>query len=186
MAPPAARSRCLWADRLEAMFGGRQLRQSEKRGDKVGASRAGKTSKRHIVVDGNGLPLGLHVEAGNVHDLKAAIPALESIAVPRRKGRARSRPAGLPPTRAMTASPFAPICGLEASGTPLPKNRLAFAASKPIGIWPPIGGKLSASSPGSTAFAVSVSASSATASSTLASSPLLPSSSACAHFCNRF
>ncbi len=77
------------------MFGGRQLRQSEKRGDKVGASRAGKTSKRHIVVDGNGLPLGLHVEAGNVHDLKAAIPALESIAVPRRKGRARSRPGGL-------------------------------------------------------------------------------------------
>jgi Transposase DDE domain. len=39
--------------------------------------------------------LGLHLEAGNVHDLKAAVPVLKSIWVPRRNGRARSRPGGL-------------------------------------------------------------------------------------------
>ena len=68
------------------------LCESEKRGDKIGRSRAGQTSKRHVVVDGNGLPLGLHLAGGEVHDLKAAIPTLESIQVPRRNGRARSRP----------------------------------------------------------------------------------------------
>jgi len=47
-----------------------------KRGDKVGVSRAGLTSKRHVVVDGQGIPLGLHFDSGAVHDLKAALPTL--------------------------------------------------------------------------------------------------------------
>jgi len=72
-----------------------QLREGKKRGDKIGPSRAGVTSKRHVVVDGNGLPIGLYLDAGNVHDLKAAIPTLNSIRVPRRNGRPRIRPAGL-------------------------------------------------------------------------------------------
>jgi len=53
------------------------------------------TSKRHVVAGGNGVPLGLHLEAGDVHELRAAMPALESIRVPRRNGRARCRPTAL-------------------------------------------------------------------------------------------
>jgi transposase len=41
------------------------------------------------------VPLGLHLAAGDVHDLRAARPALESIHVPRSNGRARCRPTAL-------------------------------------------------------------------------------------------
>ncbi len=47
------------------------------------------------MVDGQGIPLGLHFDSGAVHDLKAALPTLQSICVPRRWGRPRVRPGGL-------------------------------------------------------------------------------------------
>jgi transposase len=53
------------------------------------------SSKRHVVVDGNGLPLALYVSSGAEHDLQAAATTVALISVPRRVGRARTRPLGL-------------------------------------------------------------------------------------------
>jgi transposase len=50
--------------------------------DKVGRSRAETPSKRHGIVDGQGIPLGLHLESASVHELKAALPTLASLRVP--------------------------------------------------------------------------------------------------------
>ena len=88
------------------MRAGWLLRKGQKRGDKVGVTRAGKASKRHVVVDGNGLPLGVCVESGQVADVKAAPLALASIRVPRRQGRPRSRPEGLAADRGYDSRSF--------------------------------------------------------------------------------
>jgi transposase len=45
-----------------------------------------------VVVDGHGLPLGLHVDSAQHHELKLAQMTLETIRVPRRGRRARTRP----------------------------------------------------------------------------------------------
>ena len=80
--------------------------EGEKKGDKVGRSRAGLSSKRHVVVDGNGIPLALHLAGAEVHDLRAAVPTLESIQVPRRNGRARCRPRALAADRGYDSRKF--------------------------------------------------------------------------------
>ena len=46
-------------------------------------------------MEGGGLPVALHLESGKVHDLKAALPTLQALVVPRPRGRARTRPLGL-------------------------------------------------------------------------------------------
>src|SRR5476651_2747375 len=92
LAAPLVRSRCRRTDRLETLRGGRVLREGQKGGDKVGPTRAGKASKRHFVVEGNGLPLACHLAEGNVADITAAPRALAQVKVPRRRGRPRTRP----------------------------------------------------------------------------------------------
>ena len=106
LAAPLARSRCRRTDRLETLRGGRVLREGQKRGDKVGPSRAGKTSKRHFVVEGNGLPLACHLAEGNVADITAAPLALAQVKVPRRRGRPRTRPVGLAADRGYDGKAF--------------------------------------------------------------------------------
>ena len=64
------------------------------------------TSKRHVIVDGRGIPLGLHLESASVHELKAALPTLQSIRVPRRRGRPRVRPDGLAADRGYDSIAF--------------------------------------------------------------------------------
>lgn len=64
------------------------------------------TSKRHVIVDGQGIPLGLHFESASVHELKAALPTLQSIQVPRRRGRPRVRPGGLAADRGYDSIAF--------------------------------------------------------------------------------
>jgi transposase len=64
------------------------------------------TSKRHVIVDGRGIPLGLHLESASVHELRAAVPVLQSIRVPRRRGRPRSRPGGLAADRGYDSIAF--------------------------------------------------------------------------------
>jgi transposase len=64
------------------------------------------TSKRHVIVDGQGIPLGLHLESASVHELRAALPTLESIRVPRRRGRPRTRPGGLAADRGYDSIAF--------------------------------------------------------------------------------
>ena len=40
-------------------------------------------SKRHVLTDGQGIPLSVVITAANVHDMKAAINTLDSIVVKR-------------------------------------------------------------------------------------------------------
>ena len=51
----------------------------QKGGHRVGRIRGGSTSKRHVIVDGNGLPLAVVLSDGRCHDITRAIAAVESI-----------------------------------------------------------------------------------------------------------
>lgn len=106
LAAPLVRSRCRRTDRLEALRRGWVLREGQKGGDKVGSTRAGKASKRHFVVEGNGLPLACHLAEGNVADITAAPWALAQVKVPRRRGRPRTRPGGLAADRGYDGKAF--------------------------------------------------------------------------------
>lgn len=45
----------------------------------IGCSRGGRTTKIHLVVDGNGRPIALGVTPGQLGDMRAALPLLASI-----------------------------------------------------------------------------------------------------------
>ena len=70
-------------------------RSGQKRGDLTGRSRAGTTTKRHLVVEGNGIPLAISLSAGHRHEMTTARQTIEQIRVPRPTGRPRTRPGGL-------------------------------------------------------------------------------------------
>jgi transposase len=61
----------------------------------TGRSRAGVTTKRHVVVDGNGIPLAMKLSAGHRHEMTMARQTIQEICVPRPVGRPRTRPDGL-------------------------------------------------------------------------------------------
>ena len=44
------------------------------------------------VVDGNGLPIGLHVASAQPHEVTLAEPTLRTIRVPQKRGRPKTRP----------------------------------------------------------------------------------------------
>jgi transposase len=58
----------------------------------LGRSRGGFTTKLHLVTDGNGLPLALHLTAGQRHESRAFEPLMHAVRLPRRRGRPRTRP----------------------------------------------------------------------------------------------
>ena len=64
---------------------------SKKGGQRVGRTCGGSSSKRHAVVDGNGLPLAVVLSDGRCHDVTRALAAVESIQI----GCLRRRPRGL-------------------------------------------------------------------------------------------
>src|SRR5690606_20619762 len=92
-ARPAGPSR---PNRLEPRFAGRRHGASPRGGEKTGpdpTNRGKSGTKRHLVVDRNGLPLSVTISAANVHDnqmLEVAIDLIEPIRRPR--GRPRQRP----------------------------------------------------------------------------------------------
>lgn len=60
-----------------------------------------------LVVDGNGLPIGFCLASANRHELKLAVPALETVRVPRRAGgRPRQRPKELVADKAYDSKSF--------------------------------------------------------------------------------
>ena len=81
-------------------------RSGQKRGDLIGRSRGGVTTKRHIVVDGHGTPLAMSLSAGHRHEMTMACQTIEAIRVPRRTGRPRSRPDGLAADKGYDANWF--------------------------------------------------------------------------------
>lgn len=66
------------------------------KGEWLGHSRGGLTSKIHLCVDGNARPLSLIVTAGQCADVSQLEPVLDAIAVPRSgPGRPKKRPSRL-------------------------------------------------------------------------------------------
>jgi len=73
-------------------FSRRQLRPREKGGSAVGKTKRGKGTKWMVLVDGEGLPLGVRLESASPSEVKLAEATLAEVRVPRAKGRPRQKP----------------------------------------------------------------------------------------------
>jgi transposase len=71
---------------------GRQLRPGEKGGLAVGKTKRGKGTKWMVLVDGQGLPLGVRLESASPSEVMLAEATLAEVRVPRRQGRPRQKP----------------------------------------------------------------------------------------------
>jgi transposase len=71
---------------------GRQLRARKKRGVAVGKTKRGKGTKWMVLVDGQGLPLGVRLESASPSEVTLAEATLDEVRVPRRKGRPQQKP----------------------------------------------------------------------------------------------
>jgi transposase len=79
---------------------------AKKGGEKVGITKKGKETKWVVVVDGRGLPLGFHLESANTAEVKLAEQTLDTISVPRPRGRPKRRPEKLVADRGYDSSAF--------------------------------------------------------------------------------
>jgi transposase len=75
-------------------------------GEQVGVTKKGKGTKWMLVVDGNGLPLGFHLDSANVAEVKLAEQTLDTIRVARARGRPKRRPSKLVADRGYDSSAF--------------------------------------------------------------------------------
>jgi transposase len=79
---------------------------AKKGGDKVGVTKKGKGTKWMLVVDGNGLPLGFHLDSANKAEVKLAEQTLDTIHVARLRGRPKQRPEKLVADRGYDSKGF--------------------------------------------------------------------------------
>src|SRR5262245_30888745 len=79
---------------------------AKKGGDKVGLTKKGKGTKWMLVIDGNGLPLGFHLDSATTAEVKLAEQTLDVICVPRSRGRPKQRPKKLVADRGYDSSEF--------------------------------------------------------------------------------
>jgi transposase len=85
----------------------RQLRARQKGGDGVGKTKRGKGTKVMLVADGNGLPIGFCLASASCHEVKLAVPALQTVRVARpTRGRPRQRPDELVADKAYDSKRF--------------------------------------------------------------------------------
>ena len=73
-------------------------------GDKVGLTRKGKGTKWMLVVDGNSLPLGFHLDSASHAEVLLAQQTLDTIRVARPRGRPKQRPEKLVADRGYDSS----------------------------------------------------------------------------------
>jgi hypothetical protein len=60
-----------------------------------------------LVADGNGLPIGFHLASAGPHEVKLAVPTLETVRVPRQgRGRPKQRPKELVADKAYDSKRF--------------------------------------------------------------------------------
>jgi transposase len=59
-----------------------------------------------VVSDGNGLPIGLYLDAANHHEIKLAEPTLKTVRVPQKRGRPKTRPKELVADKAYDSRAF--------------------------------------------------------------------------------
>jgi transposase len=85
----------------------RVIRVGEKGGSDVGKTKRGKGSKWMVVVDGAGVPLGIHVTSASPAEVTLVEPTLATIRVPRAgRGRPRQKPPRLIADRGYDSDPL--------------------------------------------------------------------------------
>jgi len=95
LAHPLEPPRCRRQAGVGTGVAGRQRRSGEQGGHGGGKTKVGNGSKVMIVVDGNGVPIGLHMDSAQPHERTLAEPTVQSIRVLRRRGRPTTRPKAL-------------------------------------------------------------------------------------------
>jgi transposase len=75
-------------------------------GEQVGLTKKGKGTKWMLVVDGNGLPLGFHLDSASRAEVRLAQQTLDTIKVARPHGRPKQRPKKLVADRGYDSSAF--------------------------------------------------------------------------------
>jgi transposase len=75
-------------------------------GEKVALTKKGKGTKWMLVVDGNGLPLGFHLDSARFAEVRLAERTLDTVSVARRRSRPRQRPEKLVADRGYDSSAF--------------------------------------------------------------------------------
>jgi transposase len=96
---------------------------AKKGGDKVGLTKKGKGTKWMLVIDGNGLPLGFHLDGATAAEVRLAEATLDTIAVSRPRGRPKRRPAKLVADRAYDSSEFRRALRRRGIGMCIPPKR---------------------------------------------------------------
>ncbi|MGH9439963.1 MAG: IS5 family transposase, partial [Terriglobia bacterium] len=85
---------------------GRQFRTGQKGGFAVGKTKRGKGTKWMVLVDGQGLPLGVRLESASPGEATLAEATLAEVRVPRAKGRPRQNPKRVIADRAYDSDPL--------------------------------------------------------------------------------
>lgn len=83
-----------------------QLRSGEKRGSAVGKTKRGKGTKWMVLVDGEGIPLGVQLESASPGEVTLAETTLAQVRVPRPQGRPRQKPERVIADRAYDSDPL--------------------------------------------------------------------------------
>src|SRR5690348_2032011 len=96
---------------------------AKKGGDKVGVTKKGKGTKWMLVIDGNGLPLGFHLDSANTAEVRLAEATLDTIAVPRSRGHPRQRPEKLVADRAYDSTALRAALRRRGMGMCIPPKR---------------------------------------------------------------
>ncbi|HEY1391495.1 MAG TPA: IS5 family transposase [Ktedonobacterales bacterium] len=96
---------------------------AKKGGEKVGLTKKGKGTKWMLVIDGNGLPLGFHLDSANTAEVRLAEQTLDTVAVERPRGRPRRRPEKLVADRAYDSSAFRRALRQRGIGMCIPPKR---------------------------------------------------------------
>jgi transposase len=106
LAHPAGRAGCRGFIAVGGNLPGRQFRAREKRGAGVGKTKRGKGTKWMVLVDGQGLPLGVRLESASPAEVTLAEATLNEVRVPQPKGRPRQKPARVIADRGYDSDPL--------------------------------------------------------------------------------
>ena len=105
----------------------------------MGTTKRGKGTKVMVVTDGNGLPIGLHLASARPHELTLARATLETVRVPRRRGRPRKRPREVVADRAYDSRAFREWLrkkGIRPTIPPIERRRKRPKRGRPVEVGP--------------------------------------------------
>ena len=92
-------------------------------GEHVGLTKKGKGTKWMLVVDGNGVPLGFHLDSANKAEVTLAEQTLDTIRVARPRGRPKRRPQKLVADRGYDSHAFRAVLRRRGIGMCIPPKR---------------------------------------------------------------